>query len=213
MAGEAYAHHVPDLAFVPIGRRPDVADGTRRGFVVADGGGFQAQVEIVRERVKFVDEFIARLLLEVVDAAVSVWGADRVGVRISPVNSYNDMRDSDPVALTTYVAGQLNARGIAYLHLMRADFFGLQKADLVPVARAAFKGSLIGNMGYTGEEADLALASGALDAVAFGHYYVSNPDLVERLAAGVALVEPDARTFYSNDAVGYTDYPTMNFVS
>jgi N-ethylmaleimide reductase len=68
-------------------------------------------------------------------------------------------------------------------------------------------------MGYTGEEADLALASGALDAVAFGHHYVSNPDLVERLAAGVALVEPDARTFYSNDAEGYTDYPTMNFVS
>jgi len=209
---------------------PGIVEGFQKAAANAKAAGFDG-VEVHGANGYLLDEFLrdgsnqrsgpyggpienrARLLLEVVDAAISVWGADRVGVRISPVNSYNDMRDSDPIALTTYVAGQLDARGIAYLHLMRADFFGLQKADLVPVARAAFKGTLVGNMGYTGEEADLALASGALDAVAFGHHYVSNPDLVERLAAGVALVEPDARTFYSNDAEGYTDYPTMNFVS
>jgi N-ethylmaleimide reductase len=152
----------------------------------------------------------ARLLLEVTDAVISVWGADRVGVRISPVNSYNSMLDSDPVALTTYVASQLDARRIAYLHLMRADFFGVQKEDVASAARAAFTGNLIGNMGFGLEEGNAAIASGAYNAIAFGHHYVSNPDLVERLQAGQTLVEPDSSTFYSTDAKGYTDYPTMS---
>ena len=150
----------------------------------------------------------ARLLLEVVDAAVSVWGAGRVAVRISPLNSYNDMKDSDPVALTRHVSAQLDRRGIAYLHLMRGDFFGVQKGDVVTPARAAFKGALIGNMGYTPAEAVQAIDSGTLAAVAFGHHYVSNPDLVARVRGGVALVEPDANTFYSPGPHGYTDYPT-----
>ena len=151
----------------------------------------------------------AKLLLEVVDAVIGVWGKDRVGVRISPLNSYNFMKDSDPVALTSYVATQLNQRGIAFLHLMRGDFFGLQKADVVSPARAAFKGALIGNMGYSPTEAAEAINAGMLAAVAFGHHYVSNPDLVDRVRAGVALVEPDGNTFYSNGAQGYTDYSAM----
>jgi len=149
----------------------------------------------------------ARLLLEAVDAAISVWGKDRVGVRISPLNSYNDMIDSDPAGLTRYVATQLNGRGIAYLHLMRADLLSVQKGDIVTVAREAFQGVLVGNMGYSREEGNSAIDAGLIDAVAFGHQYVSNPDLVERLKGGVDLVPPDARTFYSNDAKGYTDYP------
>jgi N-ethylmaleimide reductase len=151
----------------------------------------------------------ARLLLEVVDAVVAVWGRDRVGVRISPLNSYNDMKDSDPVALTGYVAAQLNQRDIAYLHIMRGDFFGLQKAEVVGPARAAFHGALIGNMGYTPAEAAQAVTDGTLNAVAFGHHYISNPDLVERIRAGAALVEPDASTFYSPGPRGYTDYPAL----
>jgi N-ethylmaleimide reductase len=151
----------------------------------------------------------AKLLLEATDAAISVWGADRVGVRISPLNSYNDMRDSDPVALTAHVAAQLSARKIAYLHLMRGDFFQAQKGDVVTPARANFKGNLIGNMGYSAEEGAAAITAGTLQAVAFGHQYVSNPDLVERIKAGVALVAPDGSTFYSHDAKGYTDYPAM----
>lgn len=151
----------------------------------------------------------ALLLLDVVDAVLSVWGAGRVGVRLSPLNSYNDMRDSDPVGVTNYVATQLNRRGVAYLHLMRGDFFGVQQADLVTPARAGFHGTLIGNMGFTPAEATQAITEGVLDAVAFGHHYVSNPDLVERVKAGISLVEPDSRTFYSHDAQGYTDYPTM----
>jgi N-ethylmaleimide reductase len=107
------------------------------------------------------------------------------------------------------VATQLNQRGIAYLHLMRGDFFGVQKADVVSPARAAFKGALVGNMGYSPAEAAQAITDGTLAAVAFGHHYVSNPDLVARLQAGVALAEPDARTFYTQDAHGYTDYATM----
>ncbi|MCY2959044.1 MAG: alkene reductase [Planctomycetota bacterium] len=151
----------------------------------------------------------ARLMLEVVDAVIGVWGAGRVGVRISPLNSYNDMRDSDPVGLTSYVAAQFDRRALAYLHLMRADFFGAQKGDVVRPARAAFRGALVGNMGYSPAEAAQAVADGTLAAVAFGHHYVSNPDLVARVKAGIALVEPDSRTFYTHEAQGYTDYPTL----
>lgn len=148
----------------------------------------------------------ARLLLEATDAAIAVFGARRVGARLSPLNSFNDMRDSDPVALTSHVAAELDRRGIAYLHLMRGDFLGQQKADVVTPARKAFRGALVGNMGYTPVEAEAAVAGGTLAAVAFGHHYVSNPDLVERVRSGVALVEPDSRTFYTQDAKGYTDY-------
>ncbi len=151
----------------------------------------------------------ARLLLEVVDAVIGVWGASRVGVRISPLNSFNDMKDSDPVAVTRYVAAQLNQRGLAYLHLMRGDFFGLQQGDVVTAARAEFKGALIGNMGYSPAEAAQAITAGTLAAVAFGHHYVSNPDLVARVSAGAPLVEPDTKTFYSPGARGYTDYATL----
>jgi N-ethylmaleimide reductase len=151
----------------------------------------------------------ARLLLDATDAAIDVWGADRVGVRISPLNSYNDMRDTDPIAVTAYVAAHLDARKLAYLHLMRGDFMQIQHGDVVTVARANFSGNLIGNMGYGAAEASAAVSDGTLQAVAFGHHYVSNPDLVARLHAGAVLAEPDASTFYSHDAHGYTDYPTM----
>ena len=151
----------------------------------------------------------ARLLLEVITAVVEVWGADRVGVRISPLNSYNSMQDSDPIGLTRYVAGALNQFGLAYLHIMRADFFGVQKADVVPVAREAYQGNLIGNMGYLKAEAQAAVASGELQAVAIGALYIANPDLVERLQQDAPLAQPDPATFYTQDAKGYTDYPTL----
>jgi N-ethylmaleimide reductase len=215
---------------IPRELRDDELPGIVAGFVLAaknaKAAGFDA-VEVHGANGYLLDQFLrdgsnkrqgtyggsianrARLLLEVVDAVVGVWGKERVGVRLSPLNSYNDMKDSDPVALTTYVATQLNSRGIAYLHLMRGDFFGVQKADLVTPARAAFKGALIGNMGYSPEEAAKAVADGTLAAVAFGHHYVSNPDLVARVRAGAALVEPDGKTLYTQDAHGYTDYPVM----
>ncbi len=208
---------------------PGIVAGFRLAAQNAQRAGFDG-VEVHGANGYLLDEFLrdgsnrrsgpyggsianrARLLLEVVDAAIAVWGAGRVGVRISPLNSYNDMKDSDPVALTTYVAAQLNQRGIAYLHLMRGDFFGVQQADVVTPARAAFAGGLIGNMGYSAAEAAMAVTAGTLAAVAFGHHYVSNPDLVERVRGDVPLVEPNSATLYSSGPVGYTDYPVHTAV-
>jgi N-ethylmaleimide reductase len=228
-----------DTTYTPQGKKPyeiprELADAELPGIVAgfrhaaqnAKAAGFDG-VEVHGANGYLLDEFLrsgsnqrsgpygggienrARLLLEVVEAASSVWGPDRVGVRLSPLNSFNFMKDDDPPALTAYVAAQLNTRQVAYLHMMRGDFFGAQKADVMTPARAAFKGALVGNMGYTPAEAAQAVSAGLIDAVAFGHQYVSNPDLVERVKAGVALVEPDPKTFYSPGARGYTDYPTL----
>jgi N-ethylmaleimide reductase len=205
---------------------PGIVAGFRRAAEKAKLAGFDG-VEIHGANGYLLDEFLrdgsnqrsgpyggsvanrARLLLEVVDAAAGVWDADRVGVRISPLNSYNDMKDSDPVALTGYVAAELDRRRIAFLDLMRGDFFGLQKADVVTPARRAFKGALLCGMGYTPAEAEQTVASGTASAIVFGHHFISNPDLVARVRAGAALVEPDAKTFYSPGPRGYTDYPPM----
>ena len=205
---------------------PGIVAGFRRAAENARRAGFDG-VEIHGANGYLLDEFLrdgsnqrsgpyggvianrARLLLEAVDAAVGVWGANRVGVRISPLNSYNDMKDSDPVALTRHVATELDRRGIAFLDLMRGDFFGLQKADVVTVARGAFKGALLLGMGYSPDEAEQVVAAGTAAAVVFGHHFVSNPDLVARVGAGVALSEPNAKTFYSPGPVGYTDYPAL----
>lgn len=147
-----------------------------------------------------------RLLLEVTKAVIQVWGADKVGVRLSPLNSYNSMKDSNPQKLTAYVVSELNQLKIAYLHMMRSDFFGIQKGDVMTEARESFKGTIIGNMGYGPEEAADSIEKGLTNAVAFGHHYVSNPNLVEKIKNGVALIEPDQNTYYTNDAKGYTDY-------
>lgn len=150
----------------------------------------------------------ARLLLEVVQAVSEVWGADRVGVRISPLNSYNSMQDSDPVGLTRYVAAALNAFNLAYLHVMRADFFGVQQADVITPAREAYQGNLIGNMGYLPEEAEQAINAGQLQAVAIGAAFIANPDLVARIANQWPWAQADSATFYTQTAQGYTDYPS-----
>jgi N-ethylmaleimide reductase len=151
----------------------------------------------------------ARLMLEVLDACVGVWGEGRVGLRLSPLNSYNDMLDSDPVGLITWMAQRLNDVPLAYLHVMRGDFFGQQKGDVLTPARAHYKGVLIGNMGYTPQEAASAIESGQLDAVAFGTAFLANPDLPARIRAGASLNKPHPATFYSPGPEGYTDYPFM----
>ena len=151
----------------------------------------------------------SRFLFEVLTAVCSAIGSDRVGLRLSPLNSYNDMKDSDPLAWTAFLAEHLNRFNLAYLHVMRADFFGVQMADVMPVARAHYKGVLVGNMGYSSEEAESAIQAGLLDAVAFGTAFLANPDLPARVKAGAPLNVPDASTFYTPGAKGYTDYPTM----
>ena len=205
---------------------PGIVEGFRRAAENAKAAGFDG-VEVHGANGYLLDQFLrdgsnrrtgpyggpiahrARLLFEVVDAVVAVWGAGRVGLRISPLNSFNDMKDSDPAGLTAYVAAETNRRALAYLHVMRGDFFGVQKADVMTPARQAFRGALIGNMGYSPEEAARAVATGTLAAVAFGHHYVSNPDLVERVKVGAALVEPDNATLYTPGPRGYTDYPPL----
>nr|WP_315463425.1 alkene reductase [uncultured Rhodoferax sp.] len=151
----------------------------------------------------------ARLLFEVLAAVSDAIGSDRVGLRLSPLNSYNSMVDSDPAGLTAFLTERLNRFNLAYLHMMRADFLGKQKADVMRIARANYKGVLIGNMGYSAQEAAQAIQDGKLDAVAFGTAYIANPDLPERVKAGAALNTPDSSTFYTSGAKGYTDYPTM----
>lgn len=151
----------------------------------------------------------ARLMLEVLDAVIDVWGADRVGLRISPLNGYNSMIDSDPVAVTTYIAQQCSQRGIAFLHVMRGDFLGKQKGDVLTPAREHFQGVLIGNMGYQTKEAESAVSEGKLDAVAFGTSFLANPDLPARIASGASLNSPRPSQFYTPGPEGYTDYPFM----
>ena len=151
----------------------------------------------------------ARLLLEVIEAVSLAWSADRVGVRISPLNSFNSMQDSDPVGLTRWLARRLNDYGLAYLHVMRADFFGVQKGDVLTPAREGFKGVLIGNMGYSAGEAASAIESGQLDAVAFGMPFIANPDLPARIRSGAPLNSANPATFYSPGPEGYTDYPAL----
>ena len=151
----------------------------------------------------------ARLLFEVLEGVSAAIGSDRVGLRLSPLNSYNSMRDSDPVAFITFLAQRLNDFNLAYLHVMRADFFQAQKGDVMTPAREHYKGVLVGNMGYTAEEAEQAIADGKLDAVAFGTSFLANPDLPERIKAGAALNTPDQSTFYTPGAKGYTDYPAL----
>ncbi len=151
----------------------------------------------------------ARFLFEVLDAVSAAIGADRVGVRFSPLNSFNDMQDSDPVGLYTWLAETLNDRHLAFVHLMRADFYGKQQADVLGPVRKHYQGNLIANMGYSPAEAETAVAEGLVDAVAFGTSFLANPDLPARIRKGSALNEPNPATFYTPGPEGYTDYPTL----
>ena len=151
----------------------------------------------------------ARLLFEVLEAVTGVCGSDRVGLRLSPLNSYNSMIDSDPIGLSTWLANSLNDFKLAYLHIMRGDFFQQQKGDILTPMRAAYHGTLIANMGYTAAEAEQAIADGKIDAVAFGTSFLANPDLPARIKAGAALNQPNPASFYSPGPAGYTDYPTL----
>ncbi|MBK8035856.1 MAG: alkene reductase [Verrucomicrobiaceae bacterium] len=206
---------------------PGIVAGFKKAAENAKAAGFDG-VEVHGANGYLLDEFLrdgankrsgpyggsienrARLMLEVLDAAISVWGADRVGLRISPLNSYNSMIDSDPVGVTTYIAQQCSTRGIAYLHLMRSDFFQAQQGDVLTPARQHFKGTLISNMGYTADEAEQAITEGKLDAVAFGTSFLANPDLPARIAAKAPLNAPNPAKFYSPGPEGYTDYPAMS---
>lgn len=152
----------------------------------------------------------ARLLLEVVDAVTHIWGGDRVGVRLSPINPFNDIRDSDPQTLFTHVVEALNPFALAYLHVVE---IAMAEAPPQPfdfaALRRAFKGPYMANGGYDKARGQAAIASGQADCVAYGRLYIANPDLVERFAQDAPLNVPDEATFYGGGEQGYTDYPAL----
>jgi N-ethylmaleimide reductase len=161
----------------------------------------------------------SRFLLEVVEAMTSVWGGDRVAVRIAPAGTWNHMRDSNPTALFTYVAEQLNRIGLAYLHIIEPRVKGnvtINKGQ-GPIAaeqlRKAFKGKIIAAGGFEPETAETTIQSGVADAVAFGRHFVANPDLPLRIQQGLALTPYNRDTFYTFDSVGYNDYPFVELAS
>lgn len=151
----------------------------------------------------------ARLLLEVIEAVSKVWGSDRVGVRLSPLNTFNSMSDSDPVGLMTWISRKLNDYDLAYLHLMRADFMGTEPLDVIKPTRENYNGKLIVNMGYSPQEAQQVVADGIADAIAFGVPFIANPDLPRRIKEGAELNQADPKTFYTQGREGYNDYPFL----
>ncbi|MGZ3216682.1 alkene reductase [Paracoccus sp. T5] len=144
-----------------------------------------------------------RLLEEIADAVIGVWGADRVGVHLAPRGDGHDMGDSDPHALFTHVARQMGRRGVAFLCLREH----LAEDSLLDAIRNAFGGPVIANEGLTRETAAALLAEGRADAVAFGRDFIATPDLPERFRRGLALNDQDPATFYQGGAQGYVDYP------
>jgi 2,4-dienoyl-CoA reductase-like NADH-dependent reductase (Old Yellow Enzyme family) len=153
-----------------------------------------------------------RFLKEVVEAVTSVWPAHRVGVHLSPNGAYNDMGSPDYREQFTYVAGQLDRFGLAYLHIVDGLAFGfhnLGEPMTLAEFREVFHGPLIGNCGYTKETAAEAIARGYADLISFGRPFISNPDLVERFRNGWPLAEPAPMSDWSSPtgAKGYTDFP------
>lgn len=159
----------------------------------------------------------SRLVLEVVDAVVKAWRANRVGVRLSPLNTFNDITDSNPIATFTYAAEKLNDFGLAYLHVMepivREHMMYAEGEPVVPHIRKVFKGPLMLNGGYDAVTGAEAIASGAADFISYGIPFIANPDLPERYSQGLPLNQPDFDTFYTHEAKGYTDYPFAAQVS
>jgi N-ethylmaleimide reductase len=154
-----------------------------------------------------------RFLSEVVASLMGVWGPHRVSVRIGPNGTWNGISDSDPKSLFSYLADHLNQYPLAYLSLIEPRIAG---SDLInstegPVAaewlRQIFKGKLISAGGFEPDTAEAAVVAGTVDAVAFGRHFVSNPDLARRIKDKLPLAPYDRDTFYTFDALGYTDYP------
>lgn len=205
---------------------PGIVALFRRGAELARAAGFDG-VQIHGAHGYILDQFLrdsvndrtdeyggplenrAKLLLQATDAAIAVWGAGRVSVRISPLVAYNDIADSDPVGLTRYVGRELDRRGIAFFEVRHADHSLPQEQAVAKAARESFRGALFVNGAYDYASGSAAVASGAADAIVYGRPFISNPDLVERYRRGAALAPLDAKTLYSPGPKGYTDYPTL----
>lgn len=201
---------------------PGIVEAYRTGAANARAAGFDG-VEIHGANGYLLDQFLqdhsnqrtdeyggsienrARLMLEVTDAVISVWGAGRVGMHLAPRGDAHDMGDSDPRATFGYVAEQLGRRKLAFLCLRESE----GSDSLGPELKRLFQGALIANENFDGPSAEKIIGEGKADAVAFGKSYIANPDLVERIRNGAPLNTPDPTTFYGGGAKGYIDYPVL----
>ena len=153
-----------------------------------------------------------RFLLEATEAVARAWSADRVGVRLSPAADTNDMRDSNPANTFAMAARELDRFDLAYLHVVEfrsRDNPVPADSRIAPAMRALFRGPLVINGGYDATSGAEAVRAGDSDLVAYARWYLANPDLVDRFRLGTPLNKPDAATFYSAGAAGYTDYPPL----
>ena len=200
----------------------DIVDAYRLGAENAKAAGFDG-VEIHGANGYLLDQFLqsstnqrtdryggslenrARLLLEVTDAAIEVWGAGRVGVHLAPRADSHDMGDANRAETFTYVARELGKRGIAFICAREKE----ADDSLSPSLKEAFGGVFIANERFTKDQANAWLQSGKADAVAFGIPFIANPDLPARLAQDAELNTPHPETFYGSGPVGYLDYPTL----
>ncbi|MBP2081332.1 MULTISPECIES: alkene reductase [Pseudomonas] len=200
----------------------DIVEAYRSGAENAKAAGFDG-VEIHGANGYLLDQFLqsstnqrtdlyggslenrARLLLEVTDAAIEVWGANRVGVHLAPRADAHDMGDAHRAETFTYVARELGKRGIAFICSRERE----ADDSIGPLIKEAFGGPYIVNERFDKASANAALASGKADAVAFGVPLIANPDLPARLAADAPLNEARPETFYGKGPVGYIDYPRL----
>ncbi len=209
---------------------PGIVEQFRQGAQNALAAGFDG-VEIHGANGYLLDQFLrdgtnqrtdqyggsienrARFHLEVTEAVVGVWGAERVGIRLSPSGTFNSMHDSNPKATFGYLVEALNRFGLAYLHLVEANEADIRYGGTaIPTTyfRSIFQGNLMTNGGYDREKGDAILASGGADLVSFGTLFLANPDLPKRFSLNAPLNQPNPETFYGGGEKGYTDYPPLD---
>ncbi len=201
----------------------------RRAAQAAKNAGFDG-IEVHAANGYLVDQFLqdgtnrrddhyggsfenrARLLNEVLDVVSEIWPMDQIGVRLSPLGQANDISDSDPEALFSYVYRMLSARELAYLHVVEqfpGTVASAEDAAMMARLRKQYEGFYIANGGYDAQRASEAIRSSHADAIAFGRPFIANPDLPERYRLGAKLNEPNGEKFYGGDETGYIDYPFL----
>lgn len=221
---------IPTPRALTLEEMPGIVEQFRQGAENAKRAGFDG-VEVHAANGYLLDQFLKsasnirddayggsldnrlRLPLAVVAAVVDVWGAERVGVRISPTGSFNAMEDADPKATFGAFAGKLDALGIAFIEVVEDSFQGNHASGrpdrVIEAIQNAFSRTYISNGGYTADEARERIAAGKTDLVTFGRPFIANPDLPERFRLGAPLNEWDDSTFYGGDEHGYTDYQSL----
>jgi N-ethylmaleimide reductase len=226
--GTVFTQKGPQTMVAPralaLAELPGIVEQFKRGAENAQAAGFDG-VEIHGANGYLLDQFTrdgtnkrtdayggsvknrARFPLEVTEAVVDVWGPGRVGYRIAPNSPFNSMSDSNPVETFSYLAAELDARDVVYLHVVDPAANGDKRIS--PILKEIFDGTYIVNGGFDAEAADAAIRNGEADLVAFGVPFLANPDLPERYRQKAPLNAPDQGTFYAGEEKGYTDYPAL----